>query len=77
MTEAWLDEDGSLLLGCEHGVALLDDRDLAAFCARLEGDLEKQDAPLSLHWAGKAVSVGRIMQAEVAARFGFVSEPSL
>jgi hypothetical protein len=77
VTAAWLDEDGSLLLGCEHGVALLDDRDLAAFCARLEGDLEKQDAPLSLHWAGKAVSVGRIMQAEVAARFGFVSEPSL
>ena len=77
VTAAWLDEDGSLLLGCEHGVALLDDRDLAALCARLEGDLETQGAPLSLNWAGKPVSVGRIMRAEVAARFGFVSEPSL
>ena len=77
VTAAWLDEDGSLLLGCEHGVALLDDRDLAALCARLEGDLETQDAPLTLNWAGSPVPVGRIAQAEVAARFGFVSEPSL
>lgn len=77
VSEAWLDEDGSLLLGCEHGVALVDDRDLAAFCARLEGDLETPGAPVTLNWAGRSVSVGRITQAEVAARFGFIPEPSL
>ena len=77
VTEAWLDEDGSLLLGCEHGVALLDDRDLAAFCTRLAGDLETPGAPVTLNWAGSSVSVGRITQAEVAARFGFTPEPSL
>ena len=77
MTEAWLDEDGSLLLGCEHGVALLDDRDLAARCTRLEGDLEAPNAALSLNWAGGLLTVGRIAQAGVAARFGFIQEPGL
>ena len=37
---ARFDEEGSLLLQSEHGIALLDDRDLAALCAYLEGDLE-------------------------------------
>ncbi|WP_374476877.1 DUF2946 family protein [Zoogloea sp.] len=77
VTEAWLDEDGSLLLGCEHGVALLDDRDLAALCARLEGDLEVPNSALSLNWAGRLLTVGRIAQAGVAARFGFIQEPGL
>jgi len=77
LAEAWLDEDGSLLLVCEHGIALLDDRDLAAFCSHLEGDLAAPDAPLSLNWAGRMLPVGRIAQAEVAARFGFIREPQL
>ncbi|MCK6395863.1 DUF2946 family protein [Zoogloea sp.] len=77
VSEAWLDEDGSLLLGSEHGIALLDDRDLAAFCTRLEGDLETPDAPVSLNWAGCRIPVGRIARADVASRFGFIPEPSL
>ncbi len=73
---AWFDEEGSLLLATEHGIGLLDDRDLAAFCAHLDGDLESPDAPLSLAWAGQTLPVGRIRQAEVASRFGFVAEPA-
>lgn len=73
---AWFDEEGSLLLQSEHGIALLDDRDLAALCAHLEGDLEDSCAELTLDWAGHRISVGRIRQADVAARFGFVGEPT-
>jgi len=73
---AWLDEEGSLLIGSEHGIALLDDRDLAAFCAGLDGDLESLDGPLALSWAGRRIPVGRIQRAEVATRFAFISEPA-
>ncbi len=72
----WLDEEGSLLLDSEHGIALLDDRDLAALCARLDGDPEQPDGPLALEWAGRRFPVGRIRQADVAARFGFVARPA-
>ena len=73
---AWFDEEGSLLLATEHGIGLLDDRDLAAFCVHLDGDLEATDAPLSLVWAGQALPVGRILRAAVPARFGFVARPA-
>lgn len=72
---AWFDEEGCLLLECEHGIALLDDRDLAAFCAHLEGDLETPGATLTLSWAGLRLEVGSIRQEEVATRFGFTSKP--
>ncbi|MBL0283150.1 MAG: DUF2946 family protein [Zoogloea sp.] len=76
LSEAWLDEEGSLLIGSEHGIALLDDRDLAAFCAGLDGDLESPDGLLSLAWADRRIPVGRIQRAEVATRFAFISEPA-
>jgi len=75
LSGAWIDEEGSLLLASEHGIALLDDRDLAGFCAHLEGDLEQPDAASGLSWAGARIPVGRIRRAEVATRFGFVAEP--
>ena len=73
---AWLDEEGSLLLGSEHGIALLDDRDLAAMAAHLVGDLEQPDGPVELHWNGQHLPVGRIARADVPARFGFVGQPA-
>lgn len=76
LSEAWLDEEGSLLLGSEHGIALLDDRDLAAMAAHLVGDLEQPDGPVELHWNGQHLPVGRIARADVQARFGFVGQPT-
>ena len=76
LSEAWLDEEGSLLLGSEHGIALLDDRDLAAMAAHLVGDLEQPDGPVELHWNGQHLPVGRIARADVQARFGFVGQPA-
>ena len=67
----------SSTVSSESAVALLDDRDLAAMCSRLEGDLEAPNAALSLNWAGRLLTVGRIAQAGVAARFGFIQEPGL
>lgn len=76
LTEAWLDEEGSLLLGSEHGIALLDDRDLATMAAYLDGELEQPDAPISLTWGGLCLAVERIAQAAVPTRFGFVGQPA-
>lgn len=56
----WLDEEGSLLLAGDGGVALLDDRDLAAFEAQREA------------WIRDLPALGR---AEVPGRFGYVREP--
>lgn len=76
ISAAWLDDEGSLLLACEHGIGLLEDRDLAAFCSHLDGNLESVDGPLSLNWGGRRLAVSRIARTEVPARFGFVAEPS-
>ena len=76
LSGAWLDEEGSLLLGSEHGIALLDDRDLAAMAAHLAGDLEQPDGAVELHWNGLHLPVGRIVRADVPARFGFVGQPA-
>ena len=76
LSEAWLDEEGSLLLGSEHGIGLLDDRDLAAMAAHLAGELERPDGPVELHWNGLHLPVTRIARADVPARFGFISQPA-
>lgn len=60
-TATYLDEEGSVLLGVERGVGLLDDRDLARFAAGLGEDWER---------------LPRVRKADVPTRFGFVSEPS-
>lgn len=57
----FVDEEGSVLIQGERGVGLLDDRDLALFAARLGTD-----------WR----ALPRVASHEVAARFGFVAEPS-
>jgi len=56
----WLDEEGSLLLQGARGVALLDDRDLAAFSA-LRGE-ELAELP-------------EIARAEAPGRFGYEPDP--
>lgn len=55
--QALLDDEGSLLLVGERGIALLDDRDLE-------------------RWADRAGELARIDRDDVAARFGFVPDPS-
>jgi len=59
-TRAIVDEEGSLLLVADRGVALLDDRDLAAY-ADLHGD--------------EVAALARIEAAGVAARFSFIADP--
>ncbi|WP_374486733.1 DUF2946 family protein [Zoogloea sp.] len=76
LDSAWLDEHGNLLLGSEHGIALLDDRDLAALLDHLDGDLEAADSAITLHWGGQHLPVGRINQADVSTRFGFMNKPA-
>jgi DUF2946 family protein len=58
--DMWLDEEGSLLLEGATGVALLDDRDLAAYAELQPGSL---------------AALPRLARGEVAGRFGFVTEP--
>lgn len=58
---ALLDDEGSLLMVADRGVALLDDRDLSAYA--------------DSHADGLA-ALPRIARSEVPTRFGFVPEPS-
>lgn len=76
ISEAWLDEEGSLVLRSEHGAALLDDRDLPALCELMDGNLEAPDGPITLNWDGQQLPVGRIQRAEVPARFSFNPNPA-
>jgi hypothetical protein len=56
----WLDEEGALLLATGRGLALLDDRDLAAFAAGREEALAR---------------LPRLARNELPGRFGFVRNP--
>jgi hypothetical protein len=58
---AMLDEEGSVLLLADRSIALLDDRDLAAY-AEAQGDSIER--------------LPRIESREVPARFGFVADPA-
>jgi len=55
--QAYQDDEGSVLIEGERGIALLDDRDLERY-------------------ADQGESLPRIARADVAARFGFISDPS-
>ncbi len=55
--QAYQDDEGSVLIAGERGIALLDDRDLERY-------------------ADQGESLPRIARADVAARFGFISDPS-
>jgi DUF2946 family protein len=59
--EAMLDEEGSVLLPADGSIALLDDRDLAAY-AELQGDAIER--------------LPRIQSGDVPGRFGFVLDPA-
>jgi hypothetical protein len=58
----FIDEEGSIVILGERGPGLLDDRDLANFAARLGADWRE---------------LPTVASGDVAARFGFVSEPSV
>lgn len=59
--EAFVDDEGSILVECDRGLALLDDRDLYAFAER----------------RGDAIDgLARVARAEVAVRFGFDPSPA-
>ena len=64
---AWLDEEGSLILGAADRVGLLDDRDLGAIAETLAGG--------EFRAGGKSIPVGELASREVEARFGFVRVP--
>ena len=67
LESAWLDEEGSLILKADHGVGILDDRDLGVFSDCLaDGFLEL---------GGKRHPVDRVEGAELESRFGYVREP--
>ncbi|HEY8607452.1 MAG TPA: DUF2946 family protein [Noviherbaspirillum sp.] len=88
--EAWLTEQGQLLLKAGEVLALVDDRDMAQCLSLLViGGKPVEDEQL-LAWmeqdggagqalmlaaGGRHLPVGRIRRAELAGRFGFVSAP--
>jgi len=59
--ETYVDEEGSVLMRVRRGLGLLDDRDLEAFASRCVGD-----------WR----ALPRVCGRDLAARFGFVPDPS-
>ncbi|MBI3375531.1 MAG: DUF2946 family protein [Betaproteobacteria bacterium] len=65
--EAWLDEEGSLILADRHGVGVLDDRDLALAAEGIRGE--------SISIGGLEARLGRITGSELPQRFGFEREP--
>ncbi len=64
---AWLDEEGSLLLGAPGRFGLLDDRDLAAVADQAEAG--------ELALGSSRIRVGRLAGEDVEGRFGFVRDP--
>ena len=73
LVAVYLDDDGNLLLHTALGIGLLDDRDLAG-CERLL-EYDAAGVPQTLWWQTRHLPVGSLARAEVATRFGFVSEP--
>lgn len=85
--DAWLDENGAMLVSFERGVAVVLDRDLDALTERVR---TPAGAPLDGEWlvervgAGdridirlldSKVSMARIASQEVPRRFGFIRQP--
>ena len=65
--EAWLDEEGSLILADRHGIGVLDDRDLARAAERIVHQ--------TISIGGIEARLGTIAGSEIAQRFGFQREP--
>jgi len=85
--EAYVDEQGGLILVCEQGVGAVLDRDLAALAEGFRDqtgnalDLEAligsvhEGRMVRMRIAGSEVTVGAIRSDELAARFGYVPHP--
>ena len=86
---AWLDEEGNLLLLCEHGPAQLDDRDLAALLPDIrdaQGQSAAEDLLLSflagaptdlfLHWRDSRLTLESLTRSEMPALLGYVAQPT-
>ena len=65
--EAWLDEEGSLILADARGVGVLDDRDLQRAAEGISG------ATISI--AGYQIALGSIASSALPHRFAFQREP--
>ena len=65
--EAWLDEEGSLILADPRGVGVLDDRDLARAAEGVRG--------ASIAIGGHAIALGSIAGDALPQRFDFQREP--
>jgi len=85
---AWVDEQGALYLAGAHGAGIVDDRDLQAVAARLEGarggalheafewaTVGPAEAWLRLGQA-KRVRIGRVARDTLETRFGFEADPA-
>jgi hypothetical protein len=71
------DEEGNLLLVTEHGVGLVDDRDLTTVAERLSG-LEASAGTVRGQWfeeTGRRLPVEPVRQNRVSAEFGFQPDP--
>ena len=88
LTTTLLDEQGNLLIGCEHGISLLDDRDLAALlntaCDRSGQSVDEEFLnrvmagevlPIQLRWGGNHLPLLPVRSEEIAERFMFISDP--
>ncbi len=64
---AWVDEEGSLLLGAHGSVGLLDDRDL--------GLLAEQVSDGILRLGSASITVGSVAAGDIESLFGFVRDP--
>ncbi len=65
--EAWLDEEGSLMVADQRGIGVLDDRDLPRAAERIVGE--------TISIGGIEARLGTIAGSEIAQRFGFQREP--
>lgn len=65
--EAWLDEEGSLLVADQRGIGVLDDRDL--------GRAAEQIIAEKISIGAMEARLGTIVGGEIAERFGFQREP--
>lgn len=81
----WIDDEGSLILGTDLGIGLVDDRDLAEFLSKLDGatDLSFETADLIndcqkqliLTWDEIKIAVQNTSRAALGQVFSFIANP--
>ncbi len=89
ISEIFVDESGNVLLASEHGIGLLDDRDIVQFTRMLAVPDETQADPadhlamlaegtlteLTLGIGNRNIAARLVLSADLAATFGFVAAP--